>query len=121
MEMNIFTTSIRSILKNPNDTLALDSNNGRFKVLGSLEKKFVSRLSPMLREKLFGINNEKLPELIANHKVSSKVEQAILDDNINCLIELGVLSSVTPREKLHEIVIKAMDNHESSGKSAPAA
>ncbi|MBA3602287.1 MAG: hypothetical protein H0W50_01275 [Parachlamydiaceae bacterium] len=112
--MDIFTTSIRSLLKGPNDALALDSKSGRFKVLGSFEKKFVSRLSPMLREKLFGINNEKLPELIASHKVSSKVEQAILDDNISCLIELGVLSSVTPREKLHDIVIQAMDTHESA-------
>ena len=41
----------------------------------------------MLREKLFGINNEKLLQLIAKHKVSSSVEQAILDDNINCLKE----------------------------------
>jgi hypothetical protein len=114
MEMDIFTTSIRSVLKNSNDTLAVDSNSGRFKVLGSFEKKFVSRLSPMLREKLFGINNEKLPALIANHKVSSNVEQVLLEDNISYLIELGFLSSVTPRDKLHDLVIKAMDTHESA-------
>ncbi len=104
--MDIFTTSIRSYLE---ESLIIDSKSGRFKVPDSLERIVISSLSPKFREKVFGINNKKLPQLIANHKVSSSVEQAILDDNIICLKEIGVLSSETPREKLQEIIVKAFD------------
>ena len=113
MEMDIFSTRIRSIV-GPNDVVAVNSKSGRFKILKSLNKKILSTLSPEQREKFFGIKNEALPVLIAGHKVSSQVEQAILDDNIDYFIEKGFFSNETSREKLREIVVKAMDNYESS-------
>lgn len=114
--MDIFSTSIRGLLKDhPNKTVAINKK-GRIEILGPFKSKLLSSISPAVRErveKLLGyITKEELPLLIASHKVSSPVEQAIIDDNVSCFKEDGKMSNEIPREILREIVIHAMDRLE---------
>ncbi len=91
--MDIFTTSISGAIHNQHlkeGSFACDKQ-GRLIAFGAFSRKAISKLTPEMRDKFFGINSQKLSKLILDYRPETPLEKAIFEDNVNYLKAHGFI------------------------------